>query len=70
MAQMQVVTVHREYASQAKMERDIKQMTEHGWQVVNVTEREQRAGGMRLRMLGLFAAVSKPKTHYFVTFSR
>jgi hypothetical protein len=67
---MQVVTIHREYTARAKMERDIKEMTTHGWQVVEVTEREQRAEGRRFPLLGLFAAVSKPQTHHFVTFSR
>lgn len=58
-----------EYKSRGAMERGNTELARQGYRVQSVTELQQRSGCGRILLLGLFAAVIKPKPHYLVTYT-
>ena len=61
------VVVH-EYRDTPTYERYAQEMAELGWQVVDVTERQPRAGCLRIVTLGLWSLVFPPKPMLVVTY--
>ena len=61
-------SVVRQYESQEEMDRDIAAASSVGWRVLSVNEMSQRSGCLRICLIGFFALLWKPKSHYIVTF--
>jgi hypothetical protein len=60
----------RTYEGEDAMREGIAQMAAQGWRVVSQTSYQPRAGVGRIALLGLGAAVIKPKPKFVVTFER
>lgn len=63
-------TMVREYKDRKAFEKDANKLAKQGWAVVSQSEQTQRSGCGRLLMLGVFAAIWKPKPHIAVTYNR
>lgn len=60
----------RSYKSAKEFNKDARRMARQGWEVQDVTNQQPRPGVGRVVMLGLFAAVFKPKPILIVTYRR
>jgi hypothetical protein len=60
--------VVREYSDRDKFERDAQRLAAQGYRVVSVTDRQQRAGVVRMATIGFGALIWKPKSHLVVTY--
>jgi hypothetical protein len=59
----------REYKSRGDFDRDAINAAAHGWRVVSVTEREQRAGCIRIVLLWFLALLWRPKPRLLVAYA-
>lgn len=60
----------KNYSSPGAFNRDAGKMARDGWSVVSTTERQPRAGCLRIVTLGLFTLIFPPKPEIVVTYSR
>lgn len=58
------------YTGEKAMQRGISSMARQGWRVVSQSSYQPRAGVGRILLIGVFAAIWKPKTRFQVVFER
>lgn len=65
-----IETFVREYKTMAAAQQDMNALGKSGYEVVSVSEKQQKVGCMRFALLGFFALIWKPKPHVLVTYRR
>lgn len=58
------------YTGEKAMQRGISDMARQGWRVVSQSSFQPRAGVGRILLIGIFAAVIKPKMKFQVVYER
>jgi len=63
-------TMVKTYKKTKQYSKDAKKLAKKGWEVLSVVEKENKVGGGRMLLLGVFAIFFRPKNELVVTYRR
>lgn len=63
-------TMVRTYKGESAYQKEAAKLAAQGWRVISVTPQPRRSGCARILLIGIFAAIFKPKPILIVTYQR